>query len=100
MSLLRGAMGGSAVCDCGISRLYYNISHFDGFLMVCVQNVCRKAAFTTLYSKLFDILMVFLKELFKKVDFEKKNSRRQKSMKITQNAKSSWMKCNSDHVFS
>ena len=32
-------------------------------------------------SNLFDTQMVFLKEFFEKVDFEKKISRRQKSMK-------------------
>ena len=39
-------------------------------------------------SKLFDILMVFLKEFFQKVNFEKKTADDKKAWKITQNAMS------------
>ena len=35
-------------------------------------------------SKLFDILMVFLKEFFQKVNFEKKSADNKKAWKITQ----------------
>ena len=37
-------------------------------------------------SKLFDILMVFLKEIFQKVNFEKKSADDKKAWKITQYA--------------
>ena len=32
------------------------LSQYDGFLMVCVQNVCRKAAFTSLYPILTGVV--------------------------------------------
>ena len=35
-------------------------------------------------SKLFDTLMVFLKEFFEKVDYEKKQTTKKKNAKITQ----------------
>ena len=41
-------------------------------------------------SKLFDTLMVFLKDVFEKVNFNKKSTEDKKACKITQHAKSNW----------
>ena len=56
-------------------------------------NICfRCSKEQSHWSKLFDTLMVFLKEFFEKVDFEKL-SKRQKTWKISQGAKSQTCMC-------